>query len=142
MRKYLKKCIVHSGGSSAVEFAIVFPLFVLVTLSMIGYGIYLSAATSIQQVAADAARTAIAGLTLDERQRLANDFVRAALEDRAFINPGKIETSVFEDPLNAGKLTVRLDYDAENLPIWNLFSFAMPQNEIISRTSIVRIGGL
>ncbi|MEQ8480153.1 MAG: pilus assembly protein [Hoeflea sp.] len=132
----------NSGGSSAVEFAIIFPLFVLVTLSMIGYGIYLSTATSIQQVAADAARTAIAGLTLDEREELATGFVRSALKHRAFIDPEKMETRVFEDPANAGRLTVQLDYDATSLPIWNLFTYAMPNSEVISRSSVVRIGGL
>ncbi|CCM67627.1 putative membrane protein [Sinorhizobium meliloti Rm41] len=39
-------------GAAAIEFAIIAPLFFMCVLTLIAYGIYLSAAHSIQQVAA------------------------------------------------------------------------------------------
>ncbi|RVD33089.1 pilus assembly protein, partial [Mesorhizobium sp. M4A.F.Ca.ET.020.02.1.1] len=49
-------------GTTAVEFAMLAPLFILLLLGMVAYGIYFGASHSVQQIAADAARTAIAGL--------------------------------------------------------------------------------
>ena len=47
----------NQRGASAVEFAIVAPLFIVVLFTMIGYGIYFSAALSVEQIAADAGVT-------------------------------------------------------------------------------------
>jgi Flp pilus assembly protein TadG len=46
------------------------PLFILLLLGMVAYGIYFGASHSVQQIAADGARTAIAGLNQTERQAL------------------------------------------------------------------------
>ena len=50
------------SATSAIEFAILSPLFIFFVMGMVAYGIYFGAAHSVQQIAADAARTAIAGL--------------------------------------------------------------------------------
>jgi Flp pilus assembly protein TadG len=55
-------------GASAVEFAIIAPVFILMIVGMLAYGIYFGAANSVQQIAADAARTSIAGLNADRAQ--------------------------------------------------------------------------
>ena len=106
MRKNLKRLQSNINGSSAVEFAIVFPVFILATLTMIGYGIYISAAASVQQITADAARAAIAGLSIVERQSLAIDFVTAAMSDRPFIDPVRVTTTVRESASLAGSLNL------------------------------------
>lgn len=129
-------------GASAVEFAIIAPMFLMIFLSMIGYGIYLSAATSVQQITEDAARAAIAGLSKTERQQLADTFIAAAVKDRPFIDPAKVTVKVTESDLIAEQITVQVDYDAETLPIWQLFTYAMPQSRTITRRSVMRIGGV
>jgi Flp pilus assembly protein TadG len=50
-----------TSGTAAVEFAILLPFYLFFLLGMLAYGIYFGAAHSVQQLAADAARTAIAG---------------------------------------------------------------------------------
>jgi Flp pilus assembly protein TadG len=57
-------------GSSAVEFAILAPVFLLLVFGMIAYAIYFGTAHYIQQITADAARASIAGLDNDERERI------------------------------------------------------------------------
>ena len=111
-------------------------------LTMIGYGIYISAAMSVQQISADAARAAIAGLDPSERQRLAELFVATAVTDRAFIDPVKVKIKVTESPVVAGQISVQIIYDADGLPTWSLFSYALPLDHTIARTSVVRIGGI
>lgn len=131
----------NKSGSSAVEFAIVAPIFFLVLLTMIAYGIYLSAAHAVQQVAADAARTAVAGLSTTERQTLAKAFVDSSALDYAFLDKKHFNVSVGSDPANINQFTVTVEYDASDLPIWNLYTYALPQ-KTIRRFSTIRIGGI
>jgi len=44
-----------AAGTSAVEFAMLAPIFVLLLPGMVAYGIYFGASHSVQQIAADAA---------------------------------------------------------------------------------------
>lgn len=127
-------------GTAAVEFAMVAPLFIMILLTTIAYGIYLSTAHSIQQMAADAARTAVAGLSGEERLSLATDFVNGVTLDGSFIKRGSLGVEVKADPANADRFTVALTYDARNLPIWQLYSFILPDTTI-RRLSTIRIGG-
>ncbi|MFK3779193.1 TadE/TadG family type IV pilus assembly protein [Agrobacterium sp. NPDC089420] len=128
------------SGSSAVEFAIVAPIFFLVLLTMIAYGIYLMAAYSVQQVAADAARTAVAGLNTTERQQLARDFIARSNLGYAFMDKKRFTVDVATDPANANQFTVKVEYDARDLPIWSLYSYTLPE-PVIRRFSTIRIGG-
>lgn len=129
------------NGAAAVEFALIAPLFFLLLLTLVAFGIYLAAAHSLQQLTADAARTAIAGLSATERSQLVQDFVSRSTINDAFINKAKLTVTVATDPANANQFTVSAAYDASNLPIWNLYTFAMPDSTI-RRYSTIRLGGL
>lgn len=131
----------NRSGSSAVEFAIVAPVFILVLLTMIAYGIYLMAAYAVQQVAADAARTAIAGLNTIERETLARDYVNKSALDYVFLDKRRVNVSVGTDPTNNNQFTVTVEYDATDLPIWSLYTYALPE-KTIRRFSTIRIGGV
>lgn len=129
------------NGAAAVEFAIVSPLFILLLLTLIAYGIYLSAAYSIQQIAADAARTSLAGLNRFERTALARDFIQRSTLDYYLLDPKRLSVILVEDHQNAEQFTVKLEYDGSNLPIWGLYAFALPNRKIV-RFSTIRIGGI
>lgn len=129
------------SGSSAVEFAIVAPFLFLTLFSLIAYGIYLSAAHSVQQIAADAARTAVAGLNEAEREQLVRDFISKSTMNHALLDMKNIALDVKADPANPNQFTVTIDYDATNLPIFSLYSYAMPSANI-RRFSTMRIGGI
>ncbi|MFK4766492.1 TadE/TadG family type IV pilus assembly protein [Rhizobium sp. ZW T2_16] len=137
----IRRFITNSSGAAAVEFAIVSPLFFIALLSMIAYGIYLSAAHSVQQLAADAARTAVAGLSDTERKTLAADFINRSMIDSTLLDKSKLTLTAQADPGNPNQFTVALTYDASNLPIFNLFTYAMPSSQI-KRFATVRVGGI
>lgn len=128
-------------GTAAVEFAIVAPIFLLLLLTLIAFGVYLSVASSVQQIAADATRAAIAGLNTAESSTLARDFVRRSTLDYYLLDPSRLTVFVGDDRQNAEQFTVRLEYDGANLPIWNLYAFTLPDRKII-RASTIRIGGI
>lgn len=129
------------SGTSAVEFALVAPVLILIVLTSIGFGIYLSAANALQQISADAARTAIAGLNSTERSKLASDFIASSTMDYFMLEKAKLRISVADDPANSEQFTVSVDYDARDLPIWSLYCFVLPDKHI-KRFSTIRIGGL
>ena len=129
------------AGTSALEFAIIAPLFFLALFTLIAYGVYLSVTHSVQQIAADAARTAVAGLNPGERVTLVNRYLDASRFDYSFLNRRNMKVLVSDDPNNPDQFTVTISYDSSDLPIWKLFTFALPQ-EKIERYSTVRVGGL
>lgn len=131
----------NESGAAAIEFAIVAPVFLLVIFTLIAYGIYLSAAHAVQQIAADAARTAVAGLSESERRLLAEDFISRSSKTYSFINPSEMKVVVADDPGNTNQFTVTITYDSGELPIWKLFSFALP-DEVIRRDATIRLGGI
>ncbi|MGV1757315.1 MULTISPECIES: TadE/TadG family type IV pilus assembly protein [Rhizobium] len=128
-------------GTAAVEFALIAPLFLLMLLTLIAFAIYLTAAHSLQQLTADAARTAVAGISATERTQLVQDFVTRSTINDAFLTKDKLTVTVATDPANANQFTVSASYDASALPIWNLYTFVMP-DQTIRRYSTIRIGGL
>lgn len=130
------------SGTSAVEFAIVAPIFIFLILGMIAYGIYFGAAHSVQQIAADAARTAIAGLDEAERQSLAQHFIEANADGYTFIEADKLAVQVADNPHDANQFVVEVRYDADNLPIWRLLSDLPLPGKRIERSSKIRIGGI
>lgn len=127
-------------GASAIEFAIVAPVFILVLITLIAFAIYLATAHAVQQIAADSARIAVAGLSEVERTELARTYIRSASLDYPFIDPDELDVTV-RDAAEPGQFTVHLTYDAGDLPIWNLFTYALPDRQI-ERFSTIRIGGL
>lgn len=129
-------------GTSAVEFAIIAPVFLVMLLLMVGYGIYLSAAHSIQQLAADAARASIAGLGADERVLLASAYIEKNGSRYVFLEPDNLSVDVRDDPRDANQFRVDLKYDASNLPIWGIYGAHLLPGQVIERRSTIRLGGI
>lgn len=128
--------------TAALEFAILSPLFVLMLMGMSAYGIYFGASHSVQQIAADAARTAVAGLDQPEREALADSFVEQHAGGYVFVDPRRLTLDVADTTPDGTEFAVALSYDARNLPIWNLFGPLPLPAMTIERRSVVRIGGL
>lgn len=140
--RLLKRFADEASATSAVEFALLSPLFVLLLMGMSAYGIYFGASHSVQQIAADAARTALAGLDKDERQTLVTNFVSKNAAGYPFIDPARLTVEASDNTADGSQFVVALSYDARNLPIWNLFDgLPLPDMTIAKRTTI-RIGGI
>jgi len=130
------------SGTAAVEFAILSPLFILFLMGMIAYGIYFGASHSLQQIAADAARTSIAGLNSAERKDLATRFITLNASTYPFISLSKIGVDAHDSREDGSQFVVELKYDASDLPIWSLLKgLPLPGKTIIKRSTI-RVGGI
>ena len=132
----------NRSGTSAIEFAILSPLFMLFLLGMLAYGIYFGASHSIQQIAADAARTAIAGLNEAERDKLASDYIRLNAAGYPFIDPDKLTVDARDSSADGNQFVITVSYDASSLPIWSLLRDLPLPKQTILRRSTIRVGGI
>jgi Flp pilus assembly protein TadG len=129
-------------GSSAVEFALLTPVFLLMLTGMLAYGIYFGAAHSLQQLAADAARTAIAGLNQTERDLFVQRFLDTNAGDYMLIDRDRLSFSIGDKPDDPNQYHVTLSYDATQLPIWNLYPPLPLPSDQIAVSSTIRRGGI
>lgn len=131
-----------AAGSTAVEFALLVPLYLLLILGMTAYGIYFGAAHSVQQLSADAARTAVAGIDAQERQDLARRFIANNAGGYMFIDAAKLTVEVGDSSSDPSQFDVTLRYDATGLPIWSLWESLPMPDRIILRRATIRMGGI
>jgi|LNFM01.1.fsa_nt_gb Flp pilus assembly protein TadG len=128
-------------GASAVEFALVMPVFLLILVGTLCYGLYFGAAHSVQQLAAEAARATVPGLTPVERALLAQGSVNQALPNYAMIDGAKVAVTVGVHAGNPDLFDVAVTYDASGMPIW-MFEGLLPlPPKVIQRAAVVRRGG-
>lgn len=129
------------SGTTAVEFAMLAPLYLLMLMGIVAYGILFGATHSIQQIAADAVRSAVAGIDPAERRSLAGEFVARNAGRYAFIDPAKLSFEAGEAPEDAGQFVVTIAYDASDLPVWTLLEGLPMPGKTISRAATIRLGG-
>ena len=134
----IRRCLKSARGASMVEFALVAPLLLLILFGVIAYGGYFWRAHALQQVANDAARAALAGLTANERAALARSSVASEITELSGLSVKQAEVSVSEVDET---ILVRLDYDATSDPFFKLGLVPLP-SPVIKRQAVVRLGGL
>lgn len=128
-------------GTAAIEFAILTPVFLLMLMGMLAYGIYFGAAHALQQLAADAARTAIAGVDAAEGQGLVRDYLARNAGAYILIDPARLASEVVVPPGSPDQYVVRLVYNAADLPIWNLYPpLPLPDQQMVYGATIRRGG--
>ncbi len=129
-------------GSSAVEFALLVPVLLVLFAGIMVFGIYLGASHHLRQLASDAARASIAGVSDDERVQLARQRVSAALVEGTMFKPGTVIVQVGTDPNDATLYTVTLSFDARSLGFSGLSGLVPLPPDLIRSSVSIRRGGL
>lgn len=127
-------------AATAIEFAIVAPILLLIVYGIICFGVYFGAVHGVQQLAAEAARRSIAGISDDERVRLAQAAIDSDAGSYPFITPALLTVrSASTDPAT-DSFTLTLDYDASDMAIFKLPYVPRPPASI-SRSATIQRGG-
>lgn len=125
---------------SAVEFAILAPLVILLLAGTIAYGLLFSTHISLQQLAAEAARSSIAGLSAAERAAIVEAHIADTLPRYFLIEPERASVAV-EIP-RPGYTEIVVRYDASDHPAYAFRGLLpLPADQITYR-QIIRDGGL
>lgn len=133
-----KKMTSDRSGATAVEFALLAPVLVVLTFGSIQWGLYFGVSHSVQQLCNDAARIAVGGLNAKERASLVKAHVEKRGADYNFLRKERIKSSVNDD---GEVIVVRTDYDASNLPIFALKGLMPVPPATITQKSVVALGG-
>ncbi|MET3899436.1 Flp pilus assembly protein TadG [Devosia sp. UYZn731] len=142
MESLLSGWVRDTRATAAIEFAILMPVFLLMLTGMMAYGIYFGAANSIQQLTADAARIAIAGLDQAERNKLVGAFLTNNAGEYLLIDQTRVSFTIGDKPGDPTQYRVTVRYDASDLPIWNLYLPLPLPSPLITYTSVIRRGGI
>ena len=135
MREQLRR---NQRGASVVEFALLAPIFVTLLFGMLGYGQYFYLSHSLQQIANNAARATVAGLTTAERTTIAGDAVTREGQAQGSLIAARLGSRVADAD---GYTTVTVTYDASNIALLRTGLFPSP-GTTIERRALIRNGGV
>lgn len=121
-----------------MEFALVGPLLIAMLMGMALYGGWFWLAQSVQSLATEGARAAVAGLDPDERQALAETFIA---EEALGVYGFELEDLDVEVEADADEIRVRIVFDAADHPIMTLGALIPAPPARIERAAVVRMGG-
>lgn len=135
------KFLAASDGAIAVEFAIIAPVFLMMVFGIVMYGSYLSVVHGVQQLAAEAARSSVAGLSESERSSLASSYITGNVNSYPLIDPAKITVNAATSGSDANVFIVSVNYDASGMFIYSLPTFVPAPSSTIVRTAAIPRGG-
>lgn len=116
-----------------MEFALVTPLFLVMLFGILTYGGHLAIIHGVQQLAAEAARRSVGGLSETERASLAKTYVTDNAATYPLITPGDLTVNAATSGSDSNVFVVTVNYDASHL-----FIYALPQIVPIPSSHIVR----
>lgn len=128
-------------AASAVEFALVMPLFLMLVFGIVVYGSYFAVVHGVQQLAAEAARSSIAGLTEAERSNLARSYVSTNAAAYPLIMPSNLAVNAASSASDANVFVVTVNYDASAMLLYTLPAFVPLPPQQIARSAAIPRGG-
>lgn len=125
-------------AASAVEFAMLLPLFLALVFGIVVFGAYFTMVHGVQQLAAEAARSSVAGLSETERISLAENYVTTNAGSYPLLQPGHLTVSAATS--GSDVFVVTINYDASDNLIYTLPFVPTPPSTII-RSAAIPFGG-
>lgn len=133
-----RKPLRDASGNAAIEFALVAPVFLLFVIGIVSYGGYFWLAHNLQELANDAARAAVGGLTAEERTALAQNAFDSEVSEYGALSPEKAQVLYDGDQTS---FTVKVRYDAANSGFWVADGLIPMPSSTIVRSASIRLGG-
>lgn len=130
----------NQSGATAVEFAIMLPVFLTIIFGIVVFGSYLTMVHGVQQLAAEAARTSIAGLNDSERNGLATAYVTSSASGYPLLDATKLNVVTAPSGSDPNVFVVTVRYDASSSLIFAL-PFVPPLPSLIARSAVIPNGG-
>jgi Flp pilus assembly protein TadG len=133
MKRLAHRLARDASGAGAVEFALLAPLFLILVCGILVYGVWFALAMSVQSLASDGARAALAGLDADERVALARGFVQRQAPNLG-LNAALTTSEITADD---GEIRVVVRFDASQHPVMAMHGLIPSPPQVIERTAVV-----
>ena len=127
-------------AASAVEFALLVPLFLIFVFGIVVFGSYLTMVHGVQQLAAEAARSSVAGLSDSERSSIATSYVSANAPTYPLLIAANLSVNAAPSINNANVYVVTVNYNASGSFIYSL-PFVPAPSSLIVRSAAIPYGG-
>jgi Flp pilus assembly protein TadG len=127
-------------GASAVEFAMLLPVFLTMVFGIVVFGSYLAVVHGLQQLAAEAARSSIAGMSATERASLATSYVSANVGTYPLIAANNVSVNAAASGANPNVFVVTVSYNAAGMFLFSLPFVPTPPTTIV-RSAAIPFGG-
>lgn len=124
-------------GVAAMEFAMVAPFLLLMMCGLVVYGGWFWMAHSVQSLASEGARAAIAGLDPAEQETLARNFVETQVAGLGL----QAERASVQVESTTAVIRVNVAYNLSDHPLMALSALVPSPPRMIRRTAVVRLGG-
>jgi Flp pilus assembly protein TadG len=125
-------------GAAALEFGLIVPVLTVTLMGIMAYGGCFWMSHSLQQLANDAARSAVGGLSASERFTLAQTTMASEIQSYPNLTSSLAALSEGE---NGQQITVSISYDASTSVFWAFKDLVpMPPSTII-RQATIQLGG-
>lgn len=128
-------------GANAVEFALLAPVLVLLLFGIMGFGYVFGVYHGVQQIAAEAARASVAGISDPERDALARDFVAASLGSYLLLDPARLDVSTTQSGPPHRTFEVAIRYDMSDTLLATFASLVALPPPRVERRAVVQRGG-
>ena len=130
-----------SHANAAVEFALVMPVFMLLVLGCVSYGHLFWIHHELQQLTAEAARSAVAGMSDAERDQLARAFVSRNLPAYAVLDGGKLQVSTAASGGATDAFRVDVAYDLSGSLAYKLGNILPLPQPNVQLSAVIQRGG-
>ena len=127
-------------GAAAVEFAMLLPVFLVLVFGIVVFGSYLTMVHGVQQLAAEAARSSVAGITDQERSSIASSYVTANVGTYPLIVANNVSVNAATSPADPNVFVVTVSYNASSMFIYSLPFVPSPPSTIV-RSAAIPYGG-
>jgi len=133
--------LARQDGTSAVEFAIVAPVFLLLLLAIMAFGALFGTYHGLQQLVAEATRAAVAGLDSGEREQIARGYIQRNATLYPFIDASRLSVTTAESGPGNGTFQVSIRYDMSDSFVFRIGEMLPLPSPIIVRTAAIQRGG-
>ena len=127
-------------GATAVEFALMLPVFLTLIFGIVVFGSYLTMVHGVQQLAAEAARSSVAGMTNTERNSLATSYVTANAPTYPLLVANNLTVNAAPSAADPNVYVVTVNYNAASSFIFALPFVPSPPSTIV-RSAAIPYGG-
>jgi Flp pilus assembly protein TadG len=127
-------------GVAAVEFAMLLPVFLVMIFGIVIFGSYLTLVHGVQQLAAEAARSSIAGMSDSERSSIATSYVTSNVSTYPLIIANHVTVNAATSGSDPNVFVVTVSYDASSMLIYSLPFVPAPPSPIV-RSAAIPFGG-
>jgi Flp pilus assembly protein TadG len=131
----------ETDGVSAVEFALVSPIILVLLFGIVCFGTVENTYIGVQQLTSEAARASVAGLSDTERSQIVQTFITSNIGSYAFLDPTKISATSSTINANPSTYQVSVTYNMSGSFIYQFGSFLPLPSPLVQRSAVVLNGG-